>query len=102
MPRYYITPYIGDGTDQNLYIPRASHYGPWSAIGFGNPGLAICRLEAPASDSQLYDLGDSLDKPLPSNIRRGIENRLGVTLGETAIRRILAELLMGWAGGISN
>ena len=102
MPRYYITSDIGAGTDLNPYIPRASLYGPWSGIRFGNTRLSICRLEAPSSDPLLYDLGDSLDNPLPAAIRDGIQNRLGITLNETSIRKILAELLMGWAGGIGN
>ena len=99
MPKYYISPDIGAGTDLNPYIPRASLYGPWSGIRFGNTGLSICRLEAPSSDPLLYDLGDNLDDPLPSGMRNGIQNRFGISLAETKLRRVLAEMLMVGDGG---
>ena len=98
MPFYYLSPYVGDGSEQNRFKPRVAD-GDWVSIDFSSKAggkVALVRTERKVTTSfgDLY-LGDTLDAQLPLAVVRQLSNRLGVSLAYRGnLRGIVAELLI--------
>lgn len=100
MTRFYLAPYVGAGSDTEPFQPDV----PDAPFAFSTIDLrgdatrldGFCLLRVTDSLSGVgFDLGDSLDDPLPRSVSRRIENQLGLTLdSRQRLREIIVELLL--------
>ena len=91
---YYLSSCVGSGTEEDPYRPPVD--APFIDLrgdGSQKEGLCFVRTRDPQTPGLL--LGDSLDDPLPRQVSRALENRLGVTLDQPGrLRSIITELLL--------
>lgn len=102
MPRFYLSTYVGSGSEQDPFRPSgADEVGEWSSIDLRPPGVAEgrCLLVVPDAlppAAGLVALGDDLDDR-STTLRKGLASRLGLNLDDGPLRRIVFDLL--WRHG---
>lgn len=95
--RYYLTSYLGNGRDDNGYVPPGSDQPGWRAVDLRPDSTkpdGRCLLALPVHDPTVVglDLGEDLDAS-SSLLRTRLGNALGVSLGAARLRHMLGELL---------
>ena len=112
--RFFLDTFIGDGTEtggpidvdengdeQSLNPFRSAHAdGAYSIINLRPPGstdqagLCLVGHEGSGSVSGTEDLGDTLDQRLNPGLRNRLGNALGLTLEQSDLRGVIAEILL--------
>ena len=100
MAHWYLSPYVGDGTEGNRFRPAVAD-GDWASIDLSPPGrakgLAVVRTSQPVPTRLgAVDLGDGLDVVLPRLVWRRLGNRLGISFAgsDRRLRAVLTELMV--------
>jgi hypothetical protein len=97
---FWLTRYIGSGTEADPFRPMgADELGDWSAIDLRPDssvvtGSALLQGAGPlAVQAGRVSLGDDPDAVSPA-VKSAIESRLGITLADSRLRRIVRSLLV--------
>ncbi len=100
--RYYLSPFVGNGTFVNGFQPTADEFNIIDLRGDSTSGDGWCLLRTPEKSPHplLVDLGDDLDEPMPKRVARKIEDSLRLTLDSAGrLRGIIVELMLRHATG---
>lgn len=111
--RFFLDTFIGDGTDSGGPIEidengdessdnpfRSAHAeGDYSIIDLrpdstNQAGLCLVGHEGSGAVSAVEDFGDTLDQRLNTGLRNRLGNQLGITLEQSDLRGVIAELLL--------
>ncbi len=112
--RFFLDTFIGDGTDSGGPIEidedgiesslnpfRSAHAeGDYSIISLRPPmttdqsGLCLVGHEGSGGVTAVEDLGDTLDQRLNTGLRNRLGNALGITLEQSDLRGVIAEILL--------
>ena len=97
MPHYYLTSFVGTGTDANPFRARGMDVGATMIDlrpnGANQAGFALLALPVQTSIPSARYLGDDLLGALPLAVRQGLATDLGITLDALTFRQAVLELL---------